>query len=139
MATIRATIDNTKESFMDELLFWLRMKDYAVSKPEGKDNQYSWSEVIKHDKPEDCWIVVHGVVYDVTKWVPLHPGGKLIYDGAGGDCTAMWESYHPSHVLAQGIPDKYRVGTVLDFEDFYQWGGKFYDTIKKKVETTMPK
>ena len=51
----------------------------------------------------------------------------------------MWESYHPSHVLAQGIPDKYRVGTVLDFEDFYQWGGKFYDTIKKKVETTMPK
>ena len=55
---------------------------------------YTWDEIVKHDKVNDCWLVIHGKVYDVTKWVPHHPGGKIIYDGAGGDSTGFWESYH---------------------------------------------
>jgi cytochrome b involved in lipid metabolism len=31
--------------------------------------------VAKHASPEDCWIVVNGKVYDLTKFAPDHPGG----------------------------------------------------------------
>lgn len=35
-------------------------------------------------------------VYDVTRWVPHHPGGHLITIQAGRDCTQLFNSYHPA-------------------------------------------
>jgi L-lactate dehydrogenase (cytochrome) len=32
-------------------------------------------EVAKHSSLDDCWIVVNGKVYDLTKFAPNHPGG----------------------------------------------------------------
>ena len=39
------------------------------------EQKISASEVAKHATPEDCWIVVNGKVYDLTKFAPNHPGG----------------------------------------------------------------
>ncbi len=36
--------------------------------------KYTLDEVAKHNKKEDLWFVVHGKVYDVTKFDD-HPGG----------------------------------------------------------------
>jgi cytochrome b5 len=36
---------------------------------------YNLAEVKKHIKEDDCWIIVHGKVYDVTKFLDEHPGG----------------------------------------------------------------
>lgn len=74
--------------------------------------EYSWCEIIKHDKAGDCWIVIAGLVYDISKFVDVHPGyifkykfsGPMIYDGAGGDCTALWHSYHPSFMTSNPPP-----------------------------------
>lgn len=39
---------------------------------------------------------VHGIDYDLTDFVKLHPGGKEALElGRGRDCTALFESYHP--------------------------------------------
>ena len=35
-------------------------------------------EVLKHDQEKDCWVVIHGVVYDVTDFLLFHPGGKVM-------------------------------------------------------------
>lgn len=35
-------------------------------------------EVAKHSTQEDCWVVVHGKAYDVTEFLPEHPGGMKI-------------------------------------------------------------
>lgn len=46
------------------------------------------SEISKHDKENDCWIVLFGEVYNLTDFLKDHPGGKdslLLY--AGKDAT----------------------------------------------------
>lgn len=63
----------------------------------------------------------------------------MIYDGAGGDCTAMFESYHPFAMIQAGPPEKYLIGEVRDYTDFYQWGGDFYKTVKERVEKILPR
>ena len=35
---------------------------------------YTAKEVLQHDKEDDCWLIVNGSVYNVTKWIPRHPG-----------------------------------------------------------------
>ena len=47
----------------------------------------SMEEVCKHNVKEDCWTVVDGLVYNVTLYVPYHPGGKRILQGAGREAS----------------------------------------------------
>lgn len=60
----------------------------------------SMEEVKKHTTEEDCWIVISGKVYNVTEFLPDHPGGKkaiLLY--AGKDATAEFEMLHRPEVI----------------------------------------
>ena len=59
---------------------------------------HSLASVSKHNKPNDCWVIIREKVYNVTAWVPQHPGGALIYINAGKDCTQLFDSYHPLYV-----------------------------------------
>jgi cytochrome b involved in lipid metabolism len=34
------------------------------------------AEIEKHNKDNDCWIVINGKVYDATSVLDWHPGGK---------------------------------------------------------------
>jgi cytochrome b involved in lipid metabolism len=52
------------------------------------------AEVSKHCHKSDCWVIIHRNVYDVTKYIPEHPGGAMIYVKAGGDCSQLFDSYH---------------------------------------------
>lgn len=31
-------------------------------------------EVQKHNNKDDCWVIIHGKAYDVTEFMPEHPG-----------------------------------------------------------------
>ncbi len=35
----------------------------------------STKDVLQHNNPGDCWIVIEDEVWDVTKFAPEHPGG----------------------------------------------------------------
>ena len=61
---------------------------------EGGKRVYTPAEVSKHCFQHDCWVIIDNKVYDVTSYVPRHPGGALIYVKAGGDCTQLFASYH---------------------------------------------
>jgi L-lactate dehydrogenase (cytochrome) len=36
---------------------------------------FKWEEVKKHNKENDCWIVLNGIVYDISNYINSHPGG----------------------------------------------------------------
>ena len=72
-------------------------------------------EIAKHNKKDDAWVVIDGNVYDVTKYVDLHPGGWLpIATLAGKDCTDAFANYHPARVYKNLLP-QYLIGTMKGY------------------------
>ena len=61
-------------------------KDTKVGK------SFTASEVASHNAASDCWTIIHSEVYDVTKYVQLHPGGEEIIRACGNDATVLFES-----------------------------------------------
>ena len=71
---------------------------------------YEWSQVAAHSTMQDCWIVIHGIVYDVTTWGPKHPGGSIIYKYGGKDCSDQFEAFHRPHVKTRLTA--YKIGSM---------------------------
>jgi len=93
---------------------------------------FSWEEISKHKQYNDCWTVINGKVYDVTSWVPKHPGGMLILNGAGRDSTPLFLSYHPLKV--KQMLHKYEIGEVDIYKTYYDYDSEFYTVLKRRVE-----
>ena len=77
----------------------------------NKQTEYTLEEVAKHNKKSDAWIVIHNKVADVTKWIPLHPGGDIIMKGVGKDATKLFDSIgHDDY--SKTILKKYQIGIL---------------------------
>ncbi|KAF1320362.1 Cytochrome b5 type b, partial [Globisporangium splendens] len=57
-----------------------------------------WQEVVRRNNSGEVWLVMLGMVFDVTRWLPEHPGGSIIIpeQAVNVDCTVMFEIYHSS-------------------------------------------
>jgi len=70
-------------------------------------------EVAKHNTKEDCWVVLYGKAYDLTKFARVHPGGaKLIHDSAGLDATALFDPIHPKDIMDKLLKPSLTMGAV---------------------------
>jgi len=50
-------------------------------------------QIALHNTSSDCWVVVNNRVYDVTDFIPQHPGGpEAILPLCGKDATSAFES-----------------------------------------------
>ena len=71
------------------------------------------TEVAKHDSKDSCWVIVHGKAYDVTEFLPEHPGGsKIILKYAGRDATEEFEPIHPPDTLDKYLDKSKHLGAV---------------------------
>ncbi|GAB1194422.1 FAD binding domain-containing protein [Aspergillus pseudonomiae] len=62
--------------------------------------EYSMEEIAKHNKKDDLWIVVKGVVLDVTNWLDEHPGGaNALFNFMGRDATEEFAMLHDDEVI----------------------------------------
>lgn len=55
------------------------------------------SELAKHDSKDDCWIAYDGKAYDITSFIPRHPGGenKIIpYCGSADEFEKAFTNQH---------------------------------------------
>jgi len=79
----------------------------------------SVAEVKLHNKASDCWIIIDSVVYDVTKFLNAHPGGKgPLLAFAGADATQYFFELHKKNVLDKYGP-KLKKG-VVDLNSQYK-------------------
>ena len=86
----------------------------------SEDKTYSLEEVAKHNTESDCWIVIDSVVYNVTKFLKAHPGGKgILLEYAGKDATEAFFEFHRKEVLAKFGP-KLRIGTIAGKQPLYE-------------------
>ncbi|KAI0022582.1 mitochondrial cytochrome b2 [Xylariomycetidae sp. FL0641] len=77
------------------------------------DKLISAEEVVKHTTAESCWVVLYGNVYDVTDFLPEHPGGsKVILQLAGRDATEEYDPIHPPGTLEENLKPEAKLGRV---------------------------
>lgn len=70
-------------------------------------------EVLKHNSRESCWVIVHSRAYDVTDFLPEHPGGaKIILKYAGKDATEEYDPIHPPDTLEKYLDKSKHLGEV---------------------------
>ena len=72
------------------------------------------AEVAKHSGRKSCWIVIDGKVYDVTSFLPEHPGGATILLKQAGavrsrvhhvkDIGGHWEKADRDRTLRTSMP-----------------------------------
>jgi cytochrome b involved in lipid metabolism len=70
------------------------------------DQEYSLEEIAKHNKKDDLWIAVKGIVMDVTNWTDEHPGGpQALFSHMGKDASEEFEMLHDDEVIPKYAPD----------------------------------
>ncbi len=75
-------------------------------------NKYTRQDVKKHNKMNDCWIIINDNIYDITKFLDFHSGGfKSIFECAGDDATEEFENNGHSKEAFITIK-KYHIGFV---------------------------
>ncbi len=75
--------------------------------------KYSMATVKKHNTASSCWTVVGKYVYNVTKWIPKHPGGKSrIIAMCGIKATTKFRNAHGTGGKANSKLATYRIGKL---------------------------
>ncbi|CAE7785853.1 CYB2 [Symbiodinium sp. CCMP2456] len=73
----------------------------------------SLEEIEKHNTKDDAWMVLFGEVLDVTKFLPIHPGGEDAIDMyLGRDATEAWVEIHTPETLERNLHHITKVGKL---------------------------
>ncbi len=80
------------------------------------------SEIARHnDTRNGWWVVIDRVVYDLTEFVELHPGGRRVVQAyAGMDATHGFARAHYGRADVDAMRETYRIGMVRTpvFDDY---------------------
>ncbi|XP_023594179.1 cytochrome b5 type B isoform X2 [Trichechus manatus latirostris] len=73
---------------------------------------YRLEEVAKRNSSKEIWLVIHGRVYDVTRFLDEHPGGEeVLLEQAGVDASESFEDVGHSFD-AREMLKQYYIGDV---------------------------
>lgn len=103
---------------------------------------YTLEEVAKHNKRNDCWIILYENVYDITKFMKYHSGKYFPLQLAGKDGTELFESIHPKRAKvilnSAGFKKKYYKGKLIrnkrKLSNRFQFNSDFGKTLNERVE-----
>lgn len=78
---------------------------------------YSLTEIAKHSSETNCWLLINNKVYDVTKFIPDHPGGvSQIIPYCGKEATKAFDTQggrgRPHSPTADEMLKDYYIGNL---------------------------
>jgi cytochrome b involved in lipid metabolism len=74
---------------------------------------YTAAQVAKHSSASSCWTIVGKSVYDLTKFIPLHPGGPaMIKSLCGKNGTRAFSGQHSGQPTPATTLASFRIGTL---------------------------
>ncbi|KAL3273271.1 hypothetical protein HHI36_014725 [Cryptolaemus montrouzieri] len=99
------------------LMDWIRLgnsgKDLTGVGVQAGHLAITPTELAKHNKLSDAWLSIRGRVFNITAYLPFHPGGpEELMRGAGKDATSLFEEVHP-WVNYESILQKCFVGHLV--------------------------
>tara|TARA_B100001248_G_C27391170_1_gene462426 strand:+ start:1330 stop:2811 length:1482 start_codon:yes stop_codon:yes gene_type:complete len=83
--------------------------------------EYTYDEIQKHNKESDIWVTYKNNVYDITKFIDNHPGGKSkVMLAAGSAIDPYWNIYkqHTNNpLIVKDILDPLKIGIIKDYDE----------------------
>ena len=74
---------------------------------------YTKTTVAQHSTTSDCWTIIGRGVYDVTSYIPRHPGGPgQIASICGRVGTGAFNGEHGGSSSVKRLLATYKIGTV---------------------------
>lgn len=74
---------------------------------------YTLAEISTHNSKTSCWTAVNAKVYDITTYIPKHPGGeKQIMQVCGKDGTYLFEDQHSGDKKPNATIAKFMIGDL---------------------------
>jgi hypothetical protein len=99
--------------------YWLIKKQKYILINFFLTPQYTIDDInIKNQDPNSLWIHYQGNVFDLTKFVSQHPGGKIILNckNKNNNIYELWEledvKWHMASKYVLSILDKYKIGEL---------------------------
>lgn len=75
--------------------------------------EYTLVEIASHNTREDCWATINGGVYDLTDWVPQHPGGEeAIMSLCGTDGSQAFTTQHGGQERPEFTLTNFQIGVL---------------------------
>lgn len=67
---------------------------------------FTYEEVAKHNNKDSIWVIINNKIYDLSGFLPEHPGGtKVLLKLAGKDATKDFSIIHSKDVLEELPPN----------------------------------
>ncbi|KYQ89877.1 hypothetical protein DLAC_09852 [Tieghemostelium lacteum] len=88
-----------------------QLKNYKELLNLRNGTYYTAKEIMEHQNESSYWMLMGNCVYDVTDWVPHHPGGNRIFNGISRDCSYYFEIYHHTDASLRKL-NRYFIGYV---------------------------
>jgi cytochrome b involved in lipid metabolism len=67
-----------------------------------------------HTSRESCWTAINGSVYDLTSWIPKHPGGEqAILQLCGTDGSEKFNRQHGGDSAKEALLAGFKIGVLV--------------------------
>jgi len=87
------------------------------------DKVFTIEEISEHNTIDNGWIHLDGIVYNITEFIKIHPGGAVIEKSLGKDVNEVWGengvSWHKNNKLVNEYLYKYKIGITDGFKETF--------------------
>ena len=103
---------------MGTLVFFNKKSPYqpaenTTSQTDTKIAGFTLEQITAHKDASSCWTAINGSVYDLTSWIPKHPGGsEAILWLCGKDGTEAFNKQHGGSNKIAKVLGGFKVGLL---------------------------